>query len=174
MKAVTGMHGASVRQSSEFSISNLRVSTSPAGTLLLKTSHGSWTLPLSMMRNGVCIPALWFSPISVSRSHQPDFDGFISRVLNEPKRESEGQHYTPQINNISWQLSKNPKIPASQEVLEKKLRTIHFSLGRSRGITDKNKTKQQQHTHISKNKLPQDFKKSPTPLTREKLSFIYI
>lgn len=64
------------------------------GILLLKICD-SWMIPLSMMRNGVCIPALWFSPTSVSRSHQPAFDVFISRVLNDPKIESERQHYIP-------------------------------------------------------------------------------
>lgn len=76
---------------SELNISTLKVNNVLAGTLLLKISCGSWMVPLSMMRNGVCIPALWFSPTSVLRSHQPGFDDFISRVLNEPKIDSEGQ-----------------------------------------------------------------------------------
>ena len=50
-------------------------------------------IPLSMTRNGVCMPATWFSPTSVSRSHQPGLEAFISRVLNEPKIENEGQNY---------------------------------------------------------------------------------
>lgn len=79
----------------ELSISNLKVNNILAGTVLLETSHGAQSVPLSMMRKGVCIPALWFSPTSVSRSHQPDFDAFISRVLNEPKIESEARHYIP-------------------------------------------------------------------------------
>lgn len=92
MKAISATDYALVMSEfSELNISSLKVgSILVAGTLLLKISCGSWMIPLSMMRNGVCIPVLWFSPTSVHRSHQPAFDAFISRVLNEPKVESEG------------------------------------------------------------------------------------
>lgn len=72
-------------QSLELSVSNLNADDS--------SRHISETIPLSMMRNGVCIPILWFSATAVSRSHQPGFDAFISRVLNEPKVESLGLYY---------------------------------------------------------------------------------
>lgn len=75
----------------------------------------TWAIPLSMMRKGVCMPAIWFSPISVSSNHQPGFEAFISRVLNEPKIGSKRENYKLsdyQI-NIVVELSKNLKVTRS-------------------------------------------------------------
>lgn len=75
-------------------------------------------------------------------------------------------------------------IIASQEALELKSYPFLF-LGRTRGVT--NRSKQQQNskataaaatatitttTTTTTNKLPQDFKKPPAPLTRKKVSLI--
>lgn len=81
-----------------------------------------------MMRKGVCMPAIWFSPISVSSSHQPGFEAFISRVLNEPKIGSERENYKLsdyQI-NIVVERSKNLK---SQEAAGENLKVILLSWG---------------------------------------------
>lgn len=42
------------------------------------------SLPSSRTKNRVCIPICWLSPTSVSSSHRPGLDGYISRVAKLP------------------------------------------------------------------------------------------
>lgn len=43
-------------------------------------------LPLSRTKKRVCMPICWLIPTSVSKSHRPGLDGYISRVAKLPAK----------------------------------------------------------------------------------------
>lgn len=44
----------------------------------------SFLLPSARTRKRVCMPFSWLNPTSVSSSHRPGLDGYISRVAKLP------------------------------------------------------------------------------------------